>query len=406
MELPETGDVVTPIDDPCQFNPAWRSIVANYMFMEGVRSREDLEFISKTGSVIVCEEVEVEAQEDEVDQKKQKKPKKGKCAKAKKKTRRKTEVRKTPRPIAPFDSNPEYRVFASDEYIARYITMLEEDITRSVQCEEGIPLRLATRWYSEMDHEAAMKKRLEALLLTEVGMDVITLDLTGQPSMQSVIEAYERLYFNCRDDKFNLNPSGQLVQRFAMPYGPIKTFLRKYEELDDEGFVIGDGRPLAKESDVWRAIGALMGYEALIYYWRWERRAHGMKDASVKGMIDLCWKASMSRLIADLFTGNVSHEDASRLLSAFTSQSKYISDSGKNRGADGEKDTTNALMNILYLAAPEMVQFDEVEDAARNDDIQSRIQSQLAINKQAIEDHGKQVEAEIVDAQISAAVEQ
>lgn len=402
MELPETGDVVTPIDDPCQFNPAWRSIVANYMFMSGVRSREDLESVSKTGGITVSQIVEVDAADEKTEE--QKKPKKGKGAKAKKKTRRKTEVKKTQSPIAPFDTNPEYRVFASDEYIARYITMLEEDVTRSVQCDEGIPLRLATRWYSEIDHEAAMKKRLEALLLTEVGMDIITLDLTGQPSMQSVVEAYERLYFNCRDDSFNLNPSGQLVQRFAMPYGPLKTFLRKYEEVDDEGFVIGDGRPLAKESDVWRAIGALMGYEALIYYWRWERRAHGMKDASVKGMIDLCWKASMSRLIADLFTGNVSHEDASRLMSAFTAQSKFISDD-RHEGGDGE-DTTIALLAVLKAAAPKMRVLKEGSAGMITDnEIQGRIAAQQAIDKQGIQDAGKQVSDEVIDAQIVNAIE-
>ena len=402
MELPETGDVVTPIDDPCQFNPAWRSIVANYMFMSGVRSREDLESVSKTGGITVSQIVEVDAADEKKEE--QKKPKKGKGAKAKKKTRRKTEVKKTQSPIAPFDTNPEYRVFASDEYIARYITMLEEDVTRSVQCDEGIPLRLATRWYSEIDHEAAMKKRLEALLLTEVGMDIITLDLTGQPSMQSVVEAYERLYFNCRDDSFNLNPSGQLVQRFAMPYGPLKTFLRKYEEVDDEGFVIGDGRPLAKESDVWRAIGALMGYEALIYYWRWERRAHGMKDASVKGMIDLCWKASMSRLIADLFTGNVSHEDASRLMSAFTAQSKFISDD-RHEGGDGE-DTTIALLAVLKAAAPKMRVLKEGSAGMITDnEIQGRIAAQQAIDKQGIQDAGKQVSDEVIDAQIVNAIE-
>ena len=402
MELPETGDVVTPIDDPCQFNPAWRSIVANYMFMAGVRSREDLESVSKTGGITVSQIVEVDAADEKTEE--QKKPKKGKGAKAKKKTRRKTEVKKTQSPIAPFDTNPEYRVFASDEYIARYITMLEEDVTRSVQCEEGMPLRLATRWYSEIDHEAAMKKRLEALLLTEVGMDIITLDLTGQPSMHSVIEAYERLYFNCRDDRFNLHPSGQLVQRFAMPYGPLKTFLRKYEELDDEGFVIGDGRPLAKESDVWRAIGALMGYEALIYYWRWERRAHGMKDASVKGMIDLCWKASMSRLIADLFTGNVSHEDASRLMSAFTSQSKFISDD-RHEGGEGE-DATLALLAVLKAAAPKMRVLKEGSAGMITDnEIQGRIAAQQAIDKQGIQDAGKQVSDEVIDAQIVNAIE-
>lgn len=400
MELPETGEVVTPIDDPCQFNPAWRSIVANYLFMSGVRNKEDLECISRTGGITITSLVEQEEGPPEGDKKD-----KGRGKKAKKKPKKKTVARKAHSPIAPFDSDAKYRVFASDEYIAKYIATMDDEVSRRAESEDGRNIKLATRWYSEIDHEAAMKKRIEPLLLTGIGMDVIALDLSGMNSLQPAVEAYERLYYNCRDDNFNLNPSMQLIQRMAMPYGPLKTYLKKYEDVDADGFVIGDGRPLAKESDVWRSIGALMGYDALMYYWRWDKKAHGMKNASIKNMMDICWKASVSRLMSDLFTGNIAHEDVARILATFTAHAKFLSDSGKDGGSAGANDTTKALMNILYLAAPKMVQFDEAEEAARNDDIQSRIKSQLAINKQAIEDHGKQVEAEIVDAQIKGAVD-
>ena len=402
MNLPETGEVATPVDDPCQYNPAWRSIVAGYLFTIGRWSEEDLKSLAMTGSVTVTRFVTLEEPQKDAKGRRTAKGRKPKKA-AKPKTR--TVEEKVRRPIPPFDTNPEYRVFASDKWIVAQISMFNDRADNGKVSDENVPLALASRWYSELDTEAAMKKRLDALLLTEAPMDVITMDLVGMPSIQPAIEAYEKLYFNCRDDHFNLHPSMQLLERFAMPWGPLKMFLRKWETMDRDGFCIEDGRPIAKDSDVWRAIAATMGYEALMYLWRWENRAHGLKDKSLQRMIELSWKASVARLLSDLYTGNISHEDAARVLASYTAQSKFIADEKRGGGNGGANDTTTALMNILYLAAPNMVQFDEADESARNEEIQSRIASQLAINKQAIEDHGKQVEAEIIDTQISEAVE-
>jgi hypothetical protein len=191
-----------------------------------------------------------------------------------------------------------------------------------------------------------------------------------------------------------------------MPYGPLKTHLKKFEFVDEDGFVIGDGRPLAKDSDVWKAIAATMGYEPLMYVWKWDRFAHGIKDNSIEHMIDLSWKVSTSKLFADLYNGDIMHEDAARLLSAYTAQAKKITDDRNGRHDSGEDDTTKALMAVLYQVSPKMVEFTEEDEKSRNDDIQSRIQSQLAIANQAIEDNGKQVETEIIDAQISNAITQ
>lgn len=403
MNLHETGDVTTPVDDPCQFNPAWRSMVAGYLFSQGIRCESDFESIAKSGSVTVTFQEKVDEKDDHKEefQTKKKKPKKGE-----KKDKRKKKVQtKALRPVPPFDTNPEYRPFASDKWIRSMVYMMDARVSGNHLADEHVPIRLADLWYHEMDTEAAMKKRIEPLLLTEIGIDVIALDLTGLASVQPAIEAYERLYFNCRDENFNISGSLQLVQRFAMPYGPLKTFLRKYEELDSDGFVIGDGRPIAKDSDVWRAIAATMGYEALMYVWKWDRRAHGMKNNSIEHMLELSWQVAASRLFQDLYNGDIKHEDAARVLAAYTAQSKKISDDKTGGGSGGVADTTKALMDLLYLAAPKMVRFDEADVAARNDEIQSRINSQLAIDKTKIQDAGKQVESEIIDAQIADAVE-
>lgn len=402
MNLHETGDVTTPVDDPCQFNPAWRSMVAGYLFSQGIRCEADFESIAKSGSVTVTFQEEVDEKDDHKEevQTKKKKPKKGE-----KKDKRKKKVQtKCVRPIHPFDTNPEYRPFASDKWIRAMVYMMDARVSGNHLADEHVPLRLADMWYHEMDTEAAMKKRIEPLLLTEIGIDVIALDLTGLASVQPAIEAYERLYFNCRDEDFNISGSLQLVQRFAMPYGPLKTFLRKYEELDSDGFVIGDGRPIAKDSDVWRAIAATMGYEALMYVWKWDTRAHGMKNNSIEHMLELSWKVAASRLFQDLYNGDIKHEDAARVLAAYTAQSKRISEDRAD-GGEGE-DTTMALLAIMSAAAPKMRELVKGgEGMITDNDIQSRIESQLAIDKTKIQDAGKQVETEIIDAQIADAVE-
>ena len=394
MNLPETGEVATPVDDPCQYNPAWRAIVAGYLFSVGVRTEEDLKTIAMSGCLKVQKpDYDRSAPVDEHE------------AHRGNRRRLKKVVKTVNVRVQPFYGHPEYRPFASDKWIQAQIEMIDAESRGACLTAQGAAMRLASKWYSELDNEAAMKKRVEALLLTEIGMDVITLDLVGQPSAQPAIEAYERMYFNCRDDNFNRHPSMQLIQRMAMPYGPLKMFCRKGEELDRDGFVIGDGRPIAKDSDVWRAVAATMGYETLMYLWRWDATAHGLKDRSISRMIEISWNVAVSRLMSDLYTGQIAHEDAARVLASYTAHTKMLVDSRRGGGSESN-DTTKALMAVLYQTSPHMIAMDDSDDAvsSRNADIQSRISSQLAISKQTIDDKGEAAEHEVIDAQISEAV--
>lgn len=402
MNIPEIGEIVTPLDDPCQFNPAWRSIVAGHFFSSGVRCDEDFDSIARTGALTV-KSAEKDPSQEETEPQKRPKAKKKKSDK-KDKEKEKKKPAQTLVPLYPYSEFSQYRVYAADKWIRSLVRLYNEEADGMLS-DESVPFKLASRWYSEIDHEAAVKKRIEALLLTEIGIDIVALDILGVASTQPAFEAYEKLYFNCRDENFSLTMSNQLLQRFAMPYGPLKTFLHKYEEVDEDGFVIGDGRPLAKDSDVWKAVAATMGYEALMYLWRWDRRAHGIKDRSLTRMLELSWKAAASRLLSDLYTGVIKHEDAARVLSAFTAQSKFISDEKRGGGEGGENDAMKALMSVLYQTAPHMITIDAADDTKMNDEIQSRIESQLAISKQQIEDKGSQVDNEVMASQISNAIE-
>lgn len=430
MEIPEIGDVVTPVDDPYQYNPAWRSVLASYLFsVWRFRGKADFDCLAKTGKVNVPKE-ELEGtkrkpgKDDGKGGKEKKKLGRPKSDDSKRAVRenvrgalacqwvegedaegdRKDEAMSAPKPIPPFDTEPQYRRLANDRWVMAQVMMFNDNVDGKPLSDASVPYRLAQRWYLEPDTEAALKKRLEAMLLTEVGLDIVALDMFGEVAARPAVEAYEKMYFNCRDDKFEISKSTHLVNRMAMPYGPLKAFLHKWEHMDEEGFCIEDGRPIAKDSDVWKAVAATMGYEPLIYLWRWDRTAHGIKDRSLEHLIEIGWKASASRMLSDLFTGEVSHEDAARVLSAFTAQAKKITDDRNGRASGDDTDTTKALMSVLYATSPKMVAFSDDDASSMNSDIQSRIASQLAINKQSIEDKGKAVEAEVVDAQIAASV--
>ena len=403
MDLLEIGDIVTPVDDPCQYNPAWRSILAQYLFSNGRFNKDSLDHLAKTGCVTVTRTVTCTVTEPESS-----KPKKkgSKHAKKNSKPHKKaaTITEKVFRPLYPFFKHPEYRVFASDPWIRKQLDYMNNKADGKLTSDEEVPFKLARRWYEEMDSESAMKKRMEAMLLTEIGMDIIALDLLGFASAQPAIEVYEKMYFNCRDDNFNIHPSMQLRMKMAMPWGPLKAYLRKWETTDEEGFCEQDGRPVAKDSDVWRAIGATMGYESLMYLWRWEKFAHGLKDSSLMHMMEMSWRAGMARLLSDMYTGNIAHEDVARLLSAFTAHMKYISDDRKDGGEGGE--LAEAFMALLGVAAPKMRELVSGGAGMITDvEIQARIESQQAIDKTHIQDAGKQVDAEVINAQITEAIE-
>ena len=406
MDLLEHGDIVTPVDDPCQFNPAWRSILAQYLFANGRWDKESLGFLAKTGCVTVTNTITCTVTATVANGKSGKGKKNAKSAKSAKNKPKKTATvtEKVLRPLYPFHKHPEYRVFASDPWILRQLSYMTDKADGKPTSDENVPLKLAQRWYSEMDSESAMKKRIEPLLLTEIGMDIIAMDLLGFPSAQPAIEAYEKMYFNCRDENFKIHPSLQLRMKMAMPWGPLKAYLRKWETTDEEGFCEQDGRPVAKDSDVWRAVGATMGYEALMYLWRWERFAHGLEDTSLMHMMEISWKSGMSRLLSDLYTGNIAHEDVARLLAAFTAHMKYISDDRKEGGEGGEM--AEAFMALLGVAAPKMRELVAGGAGMISDvEIQARIESQQAIDKTHIQDAGKQIDAQVIDAQITEAVE-
>lgn len=275
-----------------------------------------------------------------------------------------------------------YKNFTNDKYVTKYIAYLRAEKAGKELTDDQQMIRLARSWYDNPS-PAAVRFRLEPLLLTGATMETIMLDISGGMVPKEVFVYYEKLFFNIRDEEGRLSKSCQLRSSFAMPNG---------DELED-----------STPQEAWKAIAALMGYDVLMHVWMW-RDAHGLSTRGPEFLLDETWRAAQSRLFMSVFQNKVGHKSLSDILAAYTSQVKLIRD-GKGLSDDGS-DTTKALMAVLYQTSPHMISVAQDVDAmnAETAAIQSRIESQLAIEKHKIEDKGKQASDAVIDVQIADAI--
>lgn len=264
----QIGDqtIVTPIDNPCQFQPDWRNSVAMAL-MENPGYRTD----------------------------------------------------------------PVYRDYVNDSWIKRQIDYIKTASSNRRLDKKQLNIRMANVWY-QGTRPSDVKFRLEPLLLTAVNYSVIALDIGGGTVDEDAFIAYEKLYFNVRLENGRLHPSCQLRQYFALPTG----------EMDDD----------TPPEQLWKMIGALMGYDTLTSIWLW-KDAHGRRNDSQEYMLDEMWRVAQSRVFMSMFEGRIGHESMAKLLSALTSQTKMLKES-KESGETG-LDTTRTLMAILYKASPQVI---------------------------------------------------
>ena len=258
--------IVTPIDNPCQFDPDWRNKTA-IALMENPGFRLD----------------------------------------------------------------PEYSDYANDKWIKGQIDYIKAANKGRRLTDSQMNFRHANVWY-QGTRPSDVKFRLEPLLLTAVNYSVISLDLSGGTVSDKAFQTYEKLYFNVRLDNGRLHPSCQLRQYFALPEG----------EMDDE----------TPPEQLWKMVGALMGYDTLVSIWLW-KDAHGKRYDTQEYFLDEMWRVAQSKVFMSMFEGRVGHESMAKLLASLTSQSKLLKES-KESGETG-LDTTRTLMAILYKASPQVI---------------------------------------------------
>ena len=316
----ENLTIITPIDDPCAYDPDWRHKIAQFIIIAHRPSPKSIDAI--------------------------------------------------------------YRPYLTDKWILKYCKTLRRMSTNKPLNEEQCCIRMARQWF-ENPSPAGVRFRLEPLLLTGATMETILLDISGGTVPKEAFTFYEKLFFNIRDEEGRLSKSCQLRQSFALPNG--------------------DDMAEASPQEVWKAIACLMGYDVLMHVWMWQD-AHGLSTKGAEFLLDETWRAAQSRLFFSVFTDRVGHKSLADILSTYTNQFKTLKD--YNQASTGGNDTTKALMAVLYQTSPKMVSMAKDVDAlqAQTAEIQARISSQLAIEKQKIEDKGKSASDSVVEAQILEAV--
>lgn len=278
--------------------------------------------------------------------------------------------------------DPVYKDYVQDKYVQKYIKYLKAESAGKPLTTEQSYMRIALMWY-ENPSPSGVRFRLEPLLLTGATMDTIMLDLSGGTVPVEVFTFYEKLFFNIRDEEGRLSKSCQLRQAFAMPNG---------EDLRE-----------ADSTEIWRAIAALMGYDVLMHVWMW-KDAHGLTTKGLEFLLDETWRAAQSRLFVSVFADRVGHKSLGDILATYTSQFKMLRE--QRMTSEDSNDTTKALMAVLYHTSPHMIAVAHDVDALAEETaaIQSRITSQLAIEKQHVNDNGAEVSEAVINNQIDNAI--
>lgn len=264
--------------------------------------------------------------------------------------------------------DPAYARYRADPWIRRQMAYYRAVDRNSTLNREQMQLRLAALWFRGTN-VSDVRFRLEPLLLTAVSYETIALDILGSDEDAFAIEAYEKLYFNIRDNEGRLSRSCQLRQYFALPSG----------EFDSH----------TPPEQMWKMIGSLMGYDTLVSVWLW-KDAHGVQDKSKEYMLDEMWRIAQSRLFMSMFADRVGHESMAKLLASVSSQQKMLHEEKHDDVSDVE--TMKALQGLLSLASPRVIDATAKEvdyRASEQKAIQARMDSETAVEAVVLDEAGK-----------------
>jgi len=261
----------------------------------------------------------------------------------------------------------EYEHYKRDPWIRKQIAYIKAARGGRRLSADHNNLRLASMWF-QGSRPSDVKARIEPLLLTPISFDVISLDLGGGNVPVEAFKAYEKLYFNIRLDNGSQNESCQLRQYFALPSGAKLS--------------------RASDTELWRMVGALMGYDTLVSMWLWSG-AHGLTSRSHDYMMDEMWRVAQSNLFLDIFAGRVNTESLSKLLGAFTNQTRMARETS-SAGAIG-LETSKTLLAFLQMTAPEVINAAKTVDASKDvvtQQIKARLAAQKNVSMQDVVDRG------------------
>lgn len=274
----------------------------------------------------------------------------------------------------------EFLPYKRDPWIQRQVEYLRSVRGNRPLTKEQRVLRTASTWY-QGNRPSDVKFKLEPLLLTAVGFDIISLDIGGGVVDDEVFKAYERLFFNVRKDDGAMHPSCQLRTYFSLPDGQL-----------------GPGTP---DEVIWRVVAANSGYDTLVTMWLWND-AHGLQQTDPGYMLKETWRAAQAQMHRDIIGHRVGHMHMTMLMDKITAHERMRHEC---MGAvDQETEMLKVALNLLQLTQPQMITAAKTvdESAQITAAIQGRLLAEGNVAKQAVVDAGAEYGVSQFDEKLQA----
>ena len=264
---------------------------------------------------------------------------------------------------------PTDRRMAEDEWIVGYRDYLLQ--TRGGANDIGVSPSLelygtAMGWYGGSDIEDE-KFRIEPLLLTNVGYDVIAEDM-GDDLDPKIVEAYEKLFFNIRNDEGDVSTSCYKRTFFAQPVG----------------FGVDGKTP---EDILWKVIANQFGYRMLVNHWGWTG-AHGPaegEDYTIKEIARMLQVAMQTRILR----GEINNFDLTSILGQYIQWERLQRETGQDAGGGANTEQATTL-RILQMYKPKLLSAASSVDQQQKilDALNVKMNSDKNISSQVVNDMG------------------
>jgi hypothetical protein len=220
-------------------------------------------------------------------------------------------------------------------------------------------------------HEAGnvshLRFRLEPLLLTGATFETIAADLGGKGITPEVIQLYERLYFNVREDDGSLTDSSFIRMRASLP----------------ENGTIG---ATTEQDIVWKNVASLFGYTGLVLLWQMPNPHAQVSDDQF--VLDELRRAAQAILMENMVRRQINNFDLNAHLSHYIDYKRMMHDTGTTQQVGMEAD----VLALFQAFAPKMLTVSTEVDKLdkKTDALQARMKAQAAISGHAIEDLGNE----------------
>ena len=231
--------------------------------------------------------------------------------------------------------SPKHQIF-KDEAIKAYMSFLEHNTKQYENCE-FLPSQLKSvgfAYYCIQEHgEAAMRPRIDALLLSAAPYEVIAKDMGSDRVSPEDIRMYERLFFNIRDEAGRLDRSPYLCNRFAT--GGLTEIT-----------------PETSTPVFWKWVGFILGYAGLARMWHWHG-AHG-ELKSKEYLEDELYENVVCTSLTRVIRGRANNLDLGTLMEHNVNRERLRNEMSANGKSADNVRHNEGLCTLLRKLAPHM----------------------------------------------------